>query len=336
MMTSNCFYYGVYSPKGYYSLASRPTFSAGRNFVVKGYRPSVKQKFFDVIKAELDKRGHSYIDFRADGKSDGVFSKDADLRVIDGTYCTFDETDFPVICLDDDEIAEAEPCLKVRDEAVQRTKRFLSACRCISNDMLRLEAANIDLAKINRFSSRLWSSTGGSLTGAVGTEHKRFVTCFTSDGVELNMEAFDIYCDNVTVLCDKTGACAGRIVDRVRRYALSAGYDVISCLCPLNVDSGAEHIIIPELKYGIFVNKHFHKADFHNCRKVFTGRFMTVGGAENKNRMDFSFKAYKRLMQEVFSSLETVEFCDSELDKIANKNNDNEKIGKTLQKVFSP
>lgn len=335
MMTSNCFYYGVYSPKGYYSLASRPTFSAGKNFVVKGYCPSVKQKFFNEIKAELDKRGYSYIDFCADSKSDGVFSKDADLRVIDGTYCTFDETEFSVICLDDCEADEVETCLKVRDEAVQRTKRFLSACRCINNDMSRLEAANIDLAKINRFSSRLWSSTGGSLTGAVGTEHKRFVTCFTSDGVELNMEAFDIYCENVTVLCDKTGACARRIVDRVRRYALSAGYDVISCLCPLNVDSGAEHIIIPELKYGIFVNKHFHKADFSGCRKVFAGRFMAAGSAENRNRMDFSFKAYKRLMQEVFASLETVEFCDSELDKITNKNNNNEIIEITLQKIFS-
>lgn len=333
-MISNCFYYGVYSPMGYYSLASRPSFSAEKNFVVKGYRPSVKQKLFNEIKAELDKRGKSYIEFCADGKSDGVYSKDADFRIIDGTYCTFDETDFSPIYLDIDEDEEAEDLLKRRDEAVQRTKRFLSACKCISNDMARLEAANIDLAKINRFSNRLWSSTGGSLTGTVGTEHKRFVTCFTSDGVELNMEAFDIYCDKVTVLCDRTGACARRIVDRVRRYALSAGYDVISCLCPLNVDSGAEHIIIPELKYGIFVSKHFHKADFPKSRKVFAGRFMTEGSAENKNRMDFSFKAYKRLMQEVFASLETVEFCDSELDKFPNTNSDSEMIGKTLQKLF--
>ena len=137
----------------------------------------------------------------------------------------------------------------------------------------------------------------------------------------------------MTVISDRTGACARLVTDRVRRYALSAGYDVYSCLCPMNAECGAEHIIIPDLRYGIFVNKYYHKADIQPCRQTFSGRFLT-DGAENKNRMDFSFKAYKRLMQEVFVSLETVEYCDSELDKISIKQNEDELAGKVLQKLF--
>ena len=331
MMTDNCFFYVTYTPEGYFTLATKPTFSADRNFVIKGYRPSVKQKIFDTIRTELKKRGETCTVFRTDCGCDGLYSSDEGLRIIDGTYITFDETDYEQIILDTD-IIGTEPILIGRNDAVQRAVRFLSACRCINNDMARLEAKNIDTAKANRYAARLWSQAGGIMKGCIGTEHKRFITCITSDGVELDTAAFGM-CERVTVISDRTGACARHITDRVRRYALSAGYDVISCLCPLNVELGAEHIIIPDLRYGIFVNKYHHKADLYPCRKTFSERFMT-DGTDNKNRIDFSFKAYKRLMQEVFSSLETVEYCDSELDKIPNRNNNEEIIGNFMKTLF--
>lgn len=330
-MLGNCFYYGGYTPDGYCSFAVKPYFSAGRNYVVRGYSPSAKQRLFNEIKTELKNNGHDCTCFRADGRSDGVFSRSADLRVIDGTYCD-DENDFIPVYLDGDCDKSTYEILKKRKEAEDRAVRFLSACRCISNDMMRLENSNIDIAKINRFSTRLWSQTGGELKGSVGTEYKRFVSCITSDGVEINTQAFDNNCDKVTVIADRTGACARRITDRVRRYALSAGYDVISCVCPMNV-SVAEHIIIPELHYGIFVNKHYHNATFRGGIKVFASRFFNDCN-ENKNRIDFSIKAYKSLMQEVFSSLEAVEYCDSELDKVSSDRGA-QAIGKSLQLIFN-
>ena len=329
-MTANCFYYGNYTPKGYVSLATKPCFSAGRSFAVREYRPSVKQRFFDAVKAELAGRGYEYTDFRTDTGSGGVFSRDADLRIIDGTYCDFDKNVFEEISFAD--CSEADGLLSKRNEAAQRAVRFLSACKCINNDMARLDMPCVDLAKVNRYASRLWSQTEGRLRGRIGTEHKRFITCITSDGIEVDTSAFD-GCERVTVISDRTGACARLVTDRVRRYALSAGYDVFSCLCPMNVEYGAEHIIIPDLRYGIFVNKYYHKAELQPCRKAFAGRFL-ADGAENKNRMDFSFKAYKRLMQEVFSSLETVEYCDSELDKIPLKQNESEMAEKYLKMCF--
>ncbi len=330
-MTGNCFYYGAYTPRGYFSLATRQTYSARRNYVIRSYSPSVKRRLFDEIREQLRSKGYEYTDFFADCGSDGIFCREADFRIIDGTYMGIDNADFDEVCLDKDIGAKAQSVIAEREEAVSRAVRFLGACRCINDDMSRLESGNIDLAKINRYSSRLWSQTGGRLRGNVGTEHKRFLTAVTSDGVEMNTAAFD-GCDKVTVISDRTGVCARKIIDRVRRYALSAGYDVISCLCPMNVAAGAEHIIIPELKYGIFTSKHYHKADFIGGRKIFASRFIT-DAAENKNRIDFSFKAYKRLMQEVFSSLEKAEFCDSELDKIL-VNNDCDTAGDFLQALF--
>lgn len=333
MMISDCFYYGVYSPKGFFSLASKNSFRADKNYIVKSYSDSAKQSFFNAVKKELEKRGQSFIDFCADERSLGIFSADAGFRLLDGTYgaaCTDAETFYLGLS---EPTAEMNKYINIRKDAEKRACRFLSACRCINNDMMRLDSVNMDLVKINHYASRLWSSSCGTLRGNVGTEHKRFVTCITPDGVELNMEAFDTYCENITVICDKSGASAKRIVDRVRRYALSAGYDVISCLCPLNIESSAEHLIIPELKFGIFACKYFHKCDFEKCRRVSASRFMIPASSDTKKRMDFSFKAYRRLMQEVFSSLETVKFCDKMLDNLSNDDFRKEK-DKFIQKLF--
>lgn len=332
-MISDCFYYGVYSPKGFYSLASKKCFSAERNYIVKSCSSLAKQRLFNSVKEELEKRGQGFVDFCADERSIGIFSSDSGFRILDGAYAS-DSVCAEVFYLGDSEpTVEMKKYIKMRKESEERACRFLSACRCISNDMMRLDSANMDLVKINRYSSHLWSSAGGALKGNVGTEHKRFVTCITSDGVELNMDAFDICCENITVICDKTGASARRITDRVRRYALSAGYDVISCLCPLNVEGGAEHIIIPELRFGIFTCKYFHKSDFKNSRRVSANRFLFPPLYETKKRMDFSFKAYRRLMQEVFCSLETVKFCDGMLESL-NQCDFSEETDGIIQKLF--
>lgn len=332
-MINRCFYYGVYSPKGFYSLASRKSFRAEKNYIVKSYSDSAKQRLFDSIKAELERKGQNGIDFCAGERSLGVFSNDAGFRIVDGTY-DLSKAGAEILYLGNPESnAEMQKYINERKEAEKRACRFLSACRCINNDMVRLDSSNLDLVKINRFSSRLWASAGGVLKGSIGMEHKRFVTCITPDGVELNMEAFDTYCENITVICDKTGASARRIVDRARRYALSAGYDVISCICPMNIESGAEHLIIPELRYGIFTCKYFHKSDFEKCRRVSARRFLVPSEVETKKRMDFSFKAYKRLMQEAFVSLETVESCNKKLDSLSG-NDFSEAIGNIMKKLF--
>lgn len=153
MMTADCFYYGTYTPKGYLSLATKTCFSSGKNYAVKEYRPSVQQKLFDEIKKELRCREYDFTDFRTDCGSVGIYSKRADFRIIDGTYCDFDKNVFEEICFDD--FDGSDELIEKRKAAVQRAVRFLAACKCINNDMARLDVPCIDLAKINRYSSRL-------------------------------------------------------------------------------------------------------------------------------------------------------------------------------------
>lgn len=335
-MVSNCFYYGVYSPQGFYNLARKPNFSARRNFLIKCCSEMFKQELFDSLKAELNRRGQSYIDLRADDRSIGVYSQDAGFRITDATYDTEPvKSDETVFELDTEtKSAEVKDLLIGRNQASERATRFLSACQCINNDMIRLDKRNIDFAKLNRYTSRLWISSGGRLKGSIGTEHKRFITCITPGGVELNPEAFEMYCDNIVLICDRVGACAGCIVDRMRRYSLSSGYDVISCLCPMNINSGAEHLIVPELKLGVFTCKHFHRAYFEKGRRIFAVRFMSDSETSTKRRMDFSFKAYRRLMKEVFVSLESVREYDEALDFLLFNGDSADRIREITQEIL--
>ena len=121
------------------------------------------------------------------------------------------------------------------------------------------------------------------------------------ESAELNMKAFDA-CERLAVIVDKTGAVSTMIIDRLRRYALGSGYDVVSCICSLDGKT-VEHIIVPELSFGAFSSEHYHRILPKKERRVFASRFHTMDSELYKNRINFSLKAYRSLMNEAFESL---------------------------------
>ena len=92
-------------------------------------------------------------------------------------------------------------------------------------------------------------------------------------------------------------------------------YDVISCPCTVNADT-VEHLIIPELSFGVFTSKYYHRDDFENSRRIYAKRFMYQNAENIKLRTDFSLKAYRSLMNEAFASLEKIGECDRRLNEI--------------------
>lgn len=218
---------------------------------------------------------------------------------------------------------KAVPNLKCVSEKQQkqidRCCRFLSACKSINDDIVRLESKYIDHAKLNCYAASLWKKRGGEMTGRVGTQEKRLVSRIASDGERLNTRAFEELCSRVVVLEDRSGACSRLIVDRIRGYALGAGYDVICCQSPLEPFGKPEHLIVPELELGVFTSRPRCRAQFENGRRVFAGRFLKTQVRQIKQRRDFSFKACKSMMNEAVASLKIIE------EKSADMSPENEK-----------
>ena len=60
---------------------------------------------------------------------------------------------------------------------------------------------------------------------------------------------------------------------------------------------------MPELGFGAFSSEHYHRILPKKERRVFASRFHTMDSELYKNRINFSLKAYRSLMNEAFESL---------------------------------
>lgn len=334
-MVKNCFYYATYTPDGIFTLLTKSNFCNAEKILICGESNAVKQQLFDFVKSK-----YNCVDLLRDDCKAGVFCKEKNFIVADSRFANFRTCeklmleDFQNSDLIEKHKCEISEILLERHRAEERCRRFLEACKGINGDAHRIDSQSIDRTKINRYTARLWQKYGGTLKGKVGTQTRRLVSCITQDGVEFNSTAFDVYCDRVIVLVDKTGACSKLIVDRIRRYALSSGYDVISCVCSMNPEQ-TEHIIIPELRFGIVSSEYYHRAEFKNSRKVFATRFHTSESEKTKQRVDFTLKAYHSLMNEVFDSVRQINCCDKRLNFIYAPATDFESANCALMKMIN-
>ncbi len=315
-MDNSCFYYGVHTAGGN-CLGFFDSERVKKIIAVCGGAPLQRESFFVLLSAEL---------FKVSVKNELLFSWNsvsalycpeqkilvADLKFLNEKQKSRVEI---IIELDLNNAEQNEKVKAIRSELEAkelRCQRFLAASDCIKKDMLRLDALSVDKSKLLSYTARLWKKSGGVMKGTVGMESKEFVSCVTSEGVELNERAFE-KCDRVAVIVDKTGAVSLMLVDRLRRYALSSGYDVISCVCSLNSER-VEHVIIPELRFGVFSSEHYHRLTPKRGRKIYAARFHTKDSTLVKNRLNFSLKAYRSLMNEAFCSLAEAEKYENSLN----------------------
>ncbi len=319
-LKSSCFYYGIFTDGGYRLMLSGDEANRVKNYVVDGQPPAVKQELFRFLCSELKRKN---IPFDELCSADGIAGiQCGDFRITDSDFTADIKVSEKILLKNfqngeyingfNEEISNI---IKTKEKNILRGRRFLEACKTVQRDLFRLEAPYINRTKINRFAAHTWQRITHGMKGHIGTEVRRYVTCLTSDGSELNMEPFDGYCEKMLVINDRTGCAAKIITERLRGYALGAGYDVISCPCTVNTDI-TEHLIIPELSFGVFTSKYYHRDDFENSRKIYAKRFMLKDAESIRQRTDFSLKAYRSLMNEVFGSLEKIKECDRRLNGI--------------------
>lgn len=306
-MDNSCFYYGVNTADGVHSGIFDPE-NVKRLFVVKGGSPELKDKIFIELSEEL---------LQKDIENELLFSFEncSGINCVEGKILIADEK-----FLKENKIKNAEKIIDLNEvfsekiprellhiyekeyiKKIARCNRFLSAADSVKKDAMRIDAKSVNVGSVVNYSSKLWKKLSAEMQGSIGKETKKFVSCITPDGAELNMKAFDA-CDRLAVIVDKTGAVSTMIIDRLRRYALGSGYDVVSCICSLDGKT-VEHIIVPELSFGAFSSEHYHRILPKKERRVFASRFHTKDSELYKNRIKFSLKAYRSLMNEAFDSL---------------------------------
>lgn len=306
-MDNSCFYYGANTADGVHSGIFEPE-KIEKILVVKGGSPELKDKIFIELSEELVQKSIQNEMLFSFENCCGIYCAEEKILIADEKILKEKQIENAEKIIDLNELfSETIPkellhiYEKEYDKKIKRSGRFLSAADSVKKDAMRIDAKSVNIGSVVNYSSKLWKKLGAEMQGSIGTETRKFVSCITPDGAELNMKAFDA-CERLAVIVDKTGAVSTMIIDRLRRYALGSGYDVVSCICSLDGKT-VEHIIVPELSFGAFSSEHYHRILPKKERRVFASRFHTTDSELYKNRINFSLKAYRSLMNEAFESL---------------------------------
>ena len=333
------FYSGAYTSRGFVDFNSSKAQEDCYNYILKGYPCSLKQGVFLSVKERLDALGEDYTVFL------GKFGQVSQLRceqrgfvLSDGTYPyrhepeTYGVSD-KIIDLSDyqDTYALRSGKERAAKAAAQikknelRAHRFLSAAAGVSGDCKRVQREGLDIQKINRYTARTWAKSGGKLTGYIGRDIRVFTDTITDKGVQSDTALFEKMCDEILVVSDRSGAAAELITDRIRRYAMSCGMNVISCMSFLNPYSSPEHIIIPDMGFGVYSQR--GKALIKGTKRIRASRFLTEEMSElAKNRISFSLKALDGLLDEAAQSLEQIRQGEKMLDEFYFESTDERRL----------
>lgn len=323
-------------------------------YVLKGYPDCLKRQLINTVdtcaecETEYDSEGNPFSlvnwskGFRI---TDGTYPDSAEPKtygLIDGIVDLGAYQNFSVLQ------SRKEAALNLMNEIKKTEKRcteFISAAGGIEKDCAGIEDSALRKPALNRYAAKLWKKYGSPPTGKVGREKKYFADVISPSGMSFPFEKFSGLCRNISVINDFSSAVSAPLVDKIRLYALSCGFDVISFISVTDTSSVC-HIAVPDIGYGIYCEKtehaQFDKAEYIRKNRFldseYTGRF--------RSRTMFCRKAYSELLDGASASLAELQKLRKSLDDIYLSATDSEKfisdialkiagIDKISQKVYN-
>lgn len=320
MKEQTTFFLGANTPGGFHSMFSElydPN-DGWRAYILKGGPGTGKSTFMKNIAGKCDEAGIEYEVIRCSSDPDSLDAlriPEKKVVLADGTAPHVLDPRFPGAVdtvLDLSAYWDREKLIENRAEIVRLTRensthhkkcvRYLQAAESLGRDIRRLALSTVDSDKVERYASRLASRKFGTPRGTVGTESKRLLSAVTPQGVFVHRNTIEKY-EDVLVLEDAYGAVAGILVGCLRRYALGAGLDVISCPCSLQIENGPEHLLVPQIGFAVVTGNTAH--GFTGETTVHASRFMDKSLLKgHRSRITFSARTKKELLDEAANCMQ--------------------------------
>ncbi len=299
-------------------------------YIIKGKSGGVISRCFERFSEKLEKSGAKFcVSRNYDGNLTGISCEEKGFIICNGTApfsqeaVTFGATD-SMISLETfqqskrlrENADEIRSLMYTFSENERRCCRFLNAANGIYKDNMRLGKEINDSRKVSRYTAKLWSRYGSPPSGKIGVEKKLFYNVLSQEGV-MSAKGLNEICDTAIVIDDNCGYCSDMIIDRMRRYALSNGVDVLSFIRFFDYNAAPECIVMPALRFGVFCECNGSEADAPYIKTVKARRFLhTQPGESVKVRLQFNQKAMDSLIKEAASSLKEIQRINDELDSI--------------------
>lgn len=327
------FFLGANTPGGFYSLFDElhSPEEGWLLYIVKGGPGTGKSSLMKKIAAEADKRGlyTERIYCSSDPQSlDGVILPGLKVSIADGTSPHVLEPEYPGVsevivdlgaCRDDKKLREnRETILRLTKENKGKhaeCARFIAAAAAAAAEVRKLTSPALDREKLDKFIGLLCERELG-VVSARGKIRRRFLSALTPEGVRVFSDTFEGLAQRSLLLRDDYGAAAPEILSRFTQNAVKRGYEVIVCPSFLSPDVLIDHVIVPELDFGIFTDGPLTKAFLSGARAVQCTRFMDKEALSfQKNRLSFAKKTGRELIREAVKKQKEAKALHDELEK---------------------
>lgn len=193
----------------------------------------------------------------------------------------------------------------------------MAAAGSLTGDTYRIALDCVNTAKLAGYCARLTEKELKPLKKGPGKEKVRFLTAVTNKGVVSFTDTAKSLCERIYLIQDDHGAISRLLLSCVRSKALAAGYDIISCYCPLSPFDKLEQLFIPQLGLGFMTSNPFHdfSQDIDPYRIVNSKRFSDNDKLkENRKRIQFNRKAAAQMIGQAEALLQDAKKLHDELE----------------------
>lgn len=334
MYNGSSFFLGSNTPSGFKSYFSElyNAFDGWHAYILKGGPGTGKSGFMKKILSAAEKEGLAAekIYCSSDPDSlDAVIFPEIKCSVADGTSPHVIEPRFPGVCeeiinlgkfWDSDLLEEnSSAIIDLTAKCSQKHKRcvkFLEAAQGAQKDMSNLTTDAVEQEKLDRYISRLTSRKLGHPKGKIGKESHRYINAATMHGNMFFTQTVQSLCDDCIILTDRYGAVSPLLLEQIRLYALGNGFDIINCHNPLSDKEETLHLIIPEIRFGIFTKDDRLDINLTDAKKINAERFMDKSFIkDHRLRINFASKLCTELLDEAYKSLSEAKKIHDELEK---------------------
>lgn len=328
------FFLGANTPQGFVSRFDQLADPADgwREFVIKGGPGTGKSTLMRKIAEEFEATAQhmELIHCSSDADSlDAVIIHDVKAAIADGTPPHAIEPKYPGAfeqlvdlshCWNAGKLLESREPIMVLSAKISRCHehccRFLAAAGSLLGDTYRLALDAVSVQKVQKAARRLADAEfrGGGETR--GKESVRFLSAVTNLGHVRFDETARTLCDRVCCVEDNHGAVSRLFLNVIRSAALEAGFDIISCYCPLSPFEKLEHIFIPALRLGFMTVNDYHQPVTEPYKVIRSRRFTDAETLSRaRKRIAFNRKAAAQMLDQAARLLGEAKTFHDELER---------------------
>lgn len=214
--------------------------------------------------------------------------------------------------------------------------RFLGAAQSLIGDTYRIALDATSVIKTVKAAGRIAMAEFKGGPDGRGRESVRFLSAVTNKGLTIFDETARTICERVYLIEDPYGAASRLLLTSLRSQALEAGWNIITCYCPLSPFEKLEHLFIPELKLGFMTANDYHKPDIEPYKIIRSRRFTDPEQLKkSRKRIAFNKKAAAQMLDQAARLLAEAKKLHDQLEDYYVDAMDFDKVNAVCERVIA-